>query len=43
MVQEFIELTAQMEAHIDDICLSTNTKEDQYILLQKVLLRVPRT
>ena len=25
---------AQMETHIDDVCLGSNTKEDHYILLQ---------
>ena len=25
-----------MEAHIDDVCLGTNLKEDHYILLQQL-------
>ena len=32
-VQELISRGAQMEAHIDDVCLGTNTKEDHLILL----------
>ena len=32
-VQEFISRRARMEAHIDDVCLRTNTKEDHLILL----------
>ena len=32
-VQELISRGAQMEAHIDDVCLGTNTQEDQLILL----------
>ena len=35
IVQELIERGAQMEAHIDDVCLGTNTKEDHCILLQE--------
>ena len=35
LVQELIEPGAQMEAHIDDVCLGTNTKEDHYLLLQE--------
>ena len=33
VVQELISRGAQMEAHIDDVCLGTNTQEDQLILL----------
>ena len=32
-VQELISLGAQMEAHMDDVCLGTNTQEDHLILL----------
>ena len=32
-VQELISRGAQMEAHIDDVCLGTNTQEDPLILL----------
>ena len=32
-VQELISCGAQMEAHIDDVCLGTNTQEDHLILL----------
>ena len=32
-VQELISLGAQMEAHIDDVCLGTNTQGDHLILL----------
>ena len=32
-VQELISHGAQMEAHIDDVCLGTNTQEDHLILL----------
>ena len=33
VVQEFISRGAQVEAHIDDVCLGTNTQEDHPILL----------
>ena len=33
VVQELISRGAQMEAHIDDVCLATNTQEDHLILL----------
>ena len=33
MVQELISWGAQMEAHIEDVCLGTNTQEDHLILL----------
>ena len=33
VVQELISRGAQMEAHIDDVCLGTNTQEDPAILL----------
>ena len=32
-VQELISRGAQIEAHIDDFCLGTNTQEDHLILL----------
>ena len=32
-VQDLISRGAQMEAHIDDVCLGTNTEEDHLILL----------
>ena len=32
-VQEHISRGAQMEAHINDVCLGTNTQEDHLILL----------
>ena len=32
-VQELISRGTQMEAHIDDVCLETNTREDHLILL----------
>ena len=34
-VQELISRGAQMEAHIDDVCLGTNTQEDHLILLHE--------
>ena len=33
VVQELISRGAQMQAHIDDVCLGTNTQEDHLILL----------
>ena len=33
VVQELISWGAQMEAHIDNVCLGTNTQEDHLILL----------
>ena len=35
VVQELISRGAQMEAHIDDVCLGTNTQEDHLILLDE--------
>ena len=35
VVQELISRGAQMEAHIDDVCLGMNTQEDHLILLSK--------
>ena len=32
-MQEIISRVAQMEAHIDDVCLGTNTQENDLILL----------
>ena len=37
VVQELISRGAQMEAHIDDVCLGTNTQEDHLILLGEFL------
>ena len=34
VVQELISRGAQMEAHIDDVCLGTNTQEDHLILFR---------
>ena len=36
-MQELTEPGAQMKAHMDDVCLGTNSKEDNYILSQKFL------
>ena len=33
-VQELISRGAQMEAHIDDVCLGTNTQEDHLIQIR---------
>ena len=33
VVQELISLATQMEAHIDDVCLGTNTQEDHLLRL----------
>ena len=33
LVQELISPDAKMEAHIDDVCLATNTQEDHLIIL----------
>ena len=35
VVQELISRGAQIEAHIDDVCLGTNTQQDHLILLGK--------
>ena len=35
VVQELIPRGAQMEAHIDDVCLGTNTQEDHLIFLRE--------
>ena len=35
VVQERISRGGQMEAHIDDVCLGTNTQEDQQILFSE--------
>ena len=37
VVQELISRGAQMEAHIDDVCLGTNTQEDHLILFGETL------
>ena len=42
-VQELISRGAQMEAHIDDVCLGTNTQEDHLILLGEFLRSARRT
>ena len=34
-VQELISRGAQMEAHIDDVCLATNTQDDHLILFNE--------
>ena len=36
LVQELVSRGAEMEAHIDDVSLGTNTQEDQILLLQEV-------
>ena len=36
LVQELVFRAAEVEAHIDDVSLGTNTQEDHIILLQKV-------
>ena len=36
LVQELISRGAGMEAHIDDVSLGTNTREDHILLLQEV-------
>ena len=41
-VQELISRGAQMEAHIEDVCLGTNTQEDHLILFGGVLCGLPR-
>ena len=38
LVQELISRGAEMEAHIDDMSLSTNTQEDRVILLRKAVI-----
>ena len=37
VVQELISRAAKMEAHIDDVCLGTNTQQDHLILLGELL------
>ena len=36
LVQELVSRAAEMEAHIDDVRLGTNTQEDHILLLQEV-------
>ena len=43
VVQELIFLGAQMEAHIDNVCLERNTQEDHPILLGSSLQSARRT
>ena len=38
LVQELISRGAEMEAHIDDVSLGTNTQEDQVLLLRECLI-----
>ena len=38
LVQELISRGAEMEAHIDDVSLGTNTKEDHVLLLREFLI-----
>ena len=38
LVQELISQGAEMEAHIDDMSLGTNTQEDHVLLLREVLI-----
>ena len=35
LVQELVSRGAEMEAHIDDVSLGTNTQEDHILLLQE--------
>ena len=37
LVQELVSRGAEMEAHIDDVSLGTNTQEDHILLLQDIL------
>ena len=37
LVQELVSRGAEMEAHMDDVSLGTNTQEDHILLLQEVL------
>ena len=37
LVQQLVSRRAQMEAHIDDVSLGTNTEEDHMLLLQQFL------
>ena len=36
LVQQLVSRRAEMEVHIDDVSLGTNTKEDHILLLQEV-------
>ena len=38
LVQELISRGAEMEAHIDDVSLGTNTKEDHVLLLREFFI-----
>ena len=42
-LQELISRGAQMEAHIDDVCLGTNTQEDHLVLLGEFFAVCRRT
>ena len=41
LVQELVSRGAEMEAHIDDLSLGTNTQEDHILLLHKCSHRLP--
>ena len=43
LVQELISRGAEMEAHIDDVSLGTNTQEDHVLLLCEFSLSVKKT
>ena len=43
LVQELISRDAEMEAHIDDVSLGTNTPEDHVLLLREFTLFVKKT
>ena len=43
LVQELISRGAEMEVHIDDVILGTNTKEDHVLLLVNFSLSVKKT
>ena len=38
LVQELISRGAEMEAHIDDVSLGTNTQEDHVLLLREIFI-----
>ena len=38
LVQELISWGAEMEAHIEDVSLGTNTKEDHVLLLRQIFI-----
>ena len=41
LVQELISRGAEMEAHIDDVSLDTNTLENQVLLVREVFIVCP--